>query len=91
MGNSINMGRVSIILHFCFALIKNKSIPLQKNKIIQIVAQTAENLHVNEWIKKNHGWINFQKQKNNFFNFNFSILLISTVIVTFSLFLPKNN
>ena len=89
--DSINMGRISIILHFCFALIKNKNIPLQKNKIIQIVAQIAKNLHINEWIKKNNGWINFQKQKNIFFNFNFSILLILTVIVTFSIFLLKKN
>lgn len=86
--DDINMGRVNIVLHFCFSIIKANNPPLQMNEVIQITSQVARQLQVDKWIQRNDGWKKYLRQKENGY-FKFSIIMLLSVIVVVFLFKSK--
>ena len=80
----INMGRVIIVIHFCFSVSKANIPLLENDQILEATCQEIRNLRVDEWIKSNDGWVQFLRtnnDNNNQFGFCFGLLLIAIVVV----------
>lgn len=79
----INMGRVTIVIHFCLSVSKANIPFFENDQILQAACQEIKDLRVDEWIKSNNGWEHFLRTRNdnNKFSFCLGLLLITVAAV----------